>query len=246
VSGQTSSSPGAVEVSVVATIYRTAEYLDEFHRRVTAAIAPHTGSYEVVLVNDGSPDRALPVALDLHRRDPCVRVIDLSRNFGHHKAMMTGLSLARGGRVFLIDSDLEEPPELFEAFQRALVEQQADVVYGAQDARKGGMIERASGALFFRVFNALSDVPLTPNLTTVRLMTRRYVDALVQHREREMIIAGLWAITGFKQVAHPVRKGSRRASSYGFGRKVAHLVNSVTSFSDRPLVFIFYLGLNII
>jgi len=237
--------PSRVDISVVATLYRSAEFLEEFQRRVKAEVERLTPSYEILLVNDGSPDQSLELAVALHRSDPRVRVVDLSRNFGHHKAMMTGLRLSRGRRVFLIDSDLEEPPELLGEFHRHLAAEEADVVYGVQDTRKGGLLERVSGALFFRLFNLLSPTPLPANLSTVRLMTRRYVDALVEHREREMIIAGLWAITGFKQVARPIQKGSRRATSYGFRQKLVHLVNSLTAFSDRPLVFIFYLGLSI-
>jgi putative glycosyltransferase len=111
-----------------------------------------------------------------------------------------------------------------------------------QAERRGGLVERFGGWAFFTVFNALSNWPITANLATVRLMTRQYVAALLQHREREMMIAGLWAITGFRQVAVPIRKHSRSTSTYGLTHKTAILVNSITSFSDRPLVLIFYLG----
>ena len=104
-------------------------------------------------------------------------------------------------------------------------------------------MERAGGWLFFRIFNALSDWPISANLVTVRLMTRRYVAALIEHRERETMIAGLWAITGFNQVALPIRKHAHSASTYRLTHKIAILVNSITSFSDKPLVLIFYLGM---
>ena len=235
-----------VRLSVVATLYRSASSLEEFHRRVRAAAAAVTDDFEIVLVNDGSPDASLETAVALFRRDPDVVVIDLARNFGHHKAMMTGLRRATGDLIFLIDSDLEEEPELLSTFHDAIRRTGADVVYGVQSERRGGMVERIGGWLFFKVFNALSTWPISPNLVTVRLMTRRYVDALLEHRERETMIAGLWAITGFEQVAVPVRKHSRSASTYRFGHKIAILVNSLTSFSDRPLVLIFYLGVVII
>jgi putative glycosyltransferase len=106
-------------------------------------------------------------------------------------------------------------------------------------------VERSSGWLFFRLFNLLSEQPIPENLATVRLMTRRYVSALVSHRERKMMIAGLWALTGFKQIARTIAKGTKGDTAYGFRRKVSVLVDSVTSFSDRPLVLIFYLGLAI-
>jgi len=231
-----------MQLSIVATLYRSQATLGAFHARVSAAASALTTDYEIVLVNDGSPDQSLDVALALQQRDPRLRIVDLSRNFGHHKAMMTGLAHARGGLVFLIDSDLEEDPALLNVFRETLERQRADVVYGVQGARRGGLFERLSGWIYFRVFNWISDVPLPVNVVTVRLMTRRYVDALLLHRERETIIAGLWAITGFTQVPVTITKGVNGGTSYGLGHKIAILVNSVTAFSDRPLVAIFYLG----
>jgi putative glycosyltransferase len=235
-----------VRLSIVSTLYRSAAHLQEFHGRMTAAARRVTDDYEIVLVNDGSPDQSLSIALALYEHDEHLRVIDLSRNFGHHKAMMTGLAHARGDLVFLIDSDLEEEPELLTSFLEALQRSHADVIYGVQASRRGDLVERVSGWLFFTLFNWLSGSKIHPNLVTVRLMTRRYVSALVQHRERQTMIAGLWAITGFRQLPIVVRKHSRGASTYGFRHKLAILVNSVTSFSDKPLVFIFYLGLLIV
>src|SRR5262245_19207375 len=117
-----------MKLSIVTTMYRSAPYLAEFHRRVAAAAAQLTHDIEVVLVDDGCPEGSLGVALELQRRDPRVRVIELSRNFGHHQAMMAGLSHARGEQVFLIDCDLEEPPELLLTFAQTRRERQADVV----------------------------------------------------------------------------------------------------------------------
>lgn len=230
-------------LSVVATLYRSAPHLEQFHARVSRAAAAVSDDYEIVLVNDGSPDSSLDVALRLFDTDPRLRIVDLSRNFGHHKAMMTGLAHTRGDLIFLIDSDLEEQPELLGEFHTLLTRSGADVVYGVQEARRGGLMERVSGWLFFKVFNALSNQPIPANLVTVRLMTQRYVRALVAHRERETMIAGLWALTGFRQVAQPIMKASKGESSYSFRRKISLLVDSITSFSDRPLIFIFYLGL---
>jgi len=234
-----------MRLSIVTTLYRSARHLDEFHARVSASATRLTPDYEIVLVNDGSPDDSLDVALKLLEHDDRIRIIDLARNFGHHKAMMTGLAEARGDLVFLIDSDLEEAPELLIEFSKAMHDGRADVVYGVQDQRRGGFVERSSGWLFFRLFNLLSDQPIPDNLVTVRLMTRRYVSALVSHRERKMMIAGLWALTGFNQIARTIAKGAKGHTSYSFRRKVSLLVDSITSFSDRPLVLIFYLGLAI-
>ncbi len=232
-------------LSVVTTLYRSAPFIREFHRRMSDACRALTEDYEILFVNDGSPDESLEVALEVHRGDPRVRVIDFSRNFGHHKAILTGLSFARGDRVFLIDVDLEEQPELLEEFDRRLNETGADVVYGVQETRKGNIFERISGEVFYRVFNYLSNYPVPANIVTARLMSKRYVEALVAHRDREVFLAGIWAATGFQQVPVTIRKGSKGETTYTFSRKISIMVNSITSFSARPLVMIFYLGFSI-
>lgn len=231
-----------MELSVVASLYNSAPHLAEFHARASAAARRLTEDYEIVLVNDGSPDRSLEVALELHRQDPRVTVIDLSRNFGHHRAMMTGLAHARGDLVFLVDCDLEEEPELLGPFADELRETGADVVFGVTRRRKGGSFERLSGALFYRLFNALSSQPVAPNQAVARLMTRRYVESLLEHREREIFIAGLWALTGYVQVPVEIQKHHKGETAYSLRRKLALMVSSLTSFSNRPLVYIFYLG----
>ena len=231
-----------MHLSVVATLYRSVAHLEEFHRRVSAVASRLTDEFEIILVNDGSPDASLDVAVSLFRRDPRVTVVDLARNFGHHKAMMTGLAKAQGDLVFLIDSDLQEDPELLTEFHDALQRTGADVVYGVQSERRGRLVERAGAWVFFTMFNAMSNWPIPQDLMTVRLMTRRYVNALVAHRERETVIAGLWAITGVNQVAVPTKKHLPSHTTYQLGHKIAIFVNSLTSFSDKPLVLIFYLG----
>ena len=231
-----------MDLSIVATLYYSAAYIEEFHARVSSAAQQITSDYEIILVDDGSPDNSLEVALSLVARDPKVRVLELSRNFGHHKAIMTGLDHAKGDLVFLIDSDLEEAPELLSAFHASLKSERADVVYGVQKSRRGGWFERVSGGAFYWMFNLLSTYPVPPNLVTARLMTREYVRALVQHKDREIFLAGLWAITGFRQIASPVDKEHKGRTTYSFVRRVVLLVNAVTSFSSRPLIFIFYLG----
>lgn len=231
-----------MDLSVVTTIYHSADHLEEFYTRACAAAERVANDFEIILVNDGSPDNSLETALAIYRRDPRVRIVDLSRNFGHHKAMMTGLAHAKGSLIFLMDSDLEEEPELLERFLTELKNTGADVAYGVQQRRKGQLFERVSGPVFFRIFNLLSTHPLVPNLITARLMSKRYVSALLEHREREALIAGLWALTGFKQVPVFVKKHHRNNSTYSLGQKFSHLVNAITSFSSKPLVFIFYLG----
>jgi putative glycosyltransferase len=224
-------------------MYRSAPYLEEFHRRAGAQARALAGeSYEIVFVNDGSPDESLELAVRLHRADPHVRVVDLSRNFGHHRAIMTGLAAARGELVFLIDCDLEEQPEDLATLHRELTAARADAAFGVQVQRAGGAFKRVSGDAFYRIFNMLSPQPVVPNQLISRLMTRRYVEALVAHRDRELFLGGLCALTGFKQVPVAVRKLSKDETTYTLDRRIAAFVNAVTSFSAKPLVYVFYLG----
>ncbi len=156
---------------------------------------------------------------------------------------MTGLSRSRGELIFLIDSDLEEQPEWLVTFEKRMDSESADVVYGVQAKRKGGVIEVWSGILFYKIFRALTGIEQPNNIVTARLMSRRYVNALITHQEREINIGGLWIITGFKQFQENVKKHSSSPTTYALSQKIGHLVNAVTSFSSLPLVITFYSGL---
>lgn len=233
-----------MKLSIVATLYQSAAYVAEFHRRASTVAQQLFGEdYEIVLVNDGSPDNSLDIAVGLTQDDTHLMVIDLSRNFGHHKAMMTGLANSKGELVFLIDSDLEEDPEWLLSFAEQMAMDPCDVVYGVQAERKGGLFERWSGQWFYRIFSMFAGMKLPENVATARLMTRRYVDALVSHEEREVFMAGLWQITGFRQVPKVINKKHESKTTYNLRNKLSLSVNYITSFSNRPLIAIFYIGI---
>jgi putative glycosyltransferase len=228
-------------------MYRSEPYIEEFYRRVVKTIQKlGIGSYEIVFVDDGSPDHSRGVALQLYARDPNVVVVDLSRNFGHHKAIMAGLSYTRGRRIFLLDSDLEEDPELLEQLITEMDRRGCDVVFAVQQERRGNWFNRVTGDLYYHIMNAISGIKFPRNVFTLRLMTRRYVDSLLLHRERELLISGIWHLTGYEQVAIPAIKHSHSPTSYPFRKRFALMLMSVISHSDRPLRWIFYTGLGIL
>jgi putative glycosyltransferase len=231
-----------MDVSIVTTLYCSAPYIEEFYNRIRGSAEKITDRYEIIFVNDGSPDDSLDIAISIHERDDRVKIIDLSRNFGQHKAMMAGLAHAKGELIFLIDCDLEEEPELLGKFYSEIKKSGADIVYGVRDIRKGRLFERITANLFYRFFDLLSNYPVPPNPLNARLMTKRYVVSLVEHDEREFYMAGLWAITGFRQVPLTMKKHFKGSSSYTLRRKISIFVNAITSFSNRPLIFVFYLG----
>jgi putative glycosyltransferase len=233
-----------MKLSIVATLYKSAQYITEFHQRASdAAKQLVDDDYEIVLVNDGSPDNSLDLAVQITESDRHVVVVDLSRNFGHHKAMMTGLSNATGEKVFLIDSDLEEEPEWLLSFAKLMEAEASDVVYGVQLKRKGEFFEQITGKIFYKIFRLLTGIAQPNNIVTARLMSRRYVESLLMHQERELNIGGLWVITGFKQAQKIVQKHATSPTTYSLSQKLSHLVNAVTSFSSKPLVYTFYSGL---
>jgi putative glycosyltransferase len=235
--------PGTMQLSIVTTMYNAAPYVAAFYDRISSSARKITDSFEILFVNDGSPDDSLQVALSLFHKDENVKIIDFSRNFGHHKAIMTGLAYAKGDYIFLIDVDLEEAPELLGDFWDAFhAASDIDVVYGVQDRRRGGWLQRLTGQLFYDAFNFLSPYRLPPNQVTSRLMSRRYVDALTRHREQMVLFGGLSVHTGFQQAPLKIHKSSTSPTTYRLKDKIGLFLNAVVSFSSKPLVFIFYLG----
>ena len=234
------------ELSVVTTLYKSSAFVEEFYKRITIEARKISLEYEIVFVDDGSPDDSLLKVLYLIKQDRRVRVIELARNFGHHKAMMTGIESARGKNIFLIDVDLEEPPELLSDFHRILTTDGWDVVYGMQETRKGGLFEKTSGSLAWWLVKMLLPTKVPQNHSTVRLMRSDYARALTLHKEHKTAIGGLWVETGFKQTGVKFKKLSRAASSYRFGARLTLMLDSITSFSERPLYFVFFLGLSIL
>lgn len=227
-----------MKLSIVSTMYHSAEYVAEFCERITPQAEAIAGQdYEIILVNDGSPDNALDVALEVQRKLPHIRVVDLSRNFGHHPAIITGLGLAQGEHVFLIDIDLEEPPEILAEFWASFHNAQGvDVVGGVQVARLGAAQERYAGGLAWRLLQKLSSTELPANLITARLMSRAYVDALMSYKEKELFLAALCSDVGFKQIFIPVQKTDNATTTYTFRRKLSLFLNGITAFSTKPLM----------
>lgn len=232
-----------MKLSIVTTLYQSSRYLEEFHRRMTATARAITDDYELIFVNDGSPDDSLEVAKGLLAGDDHIVVLDLSRNFGHHRAIMTGLEHSKGEYVFLIDVDLEEAPENLTAFWDYLATNtDTDVVIGQMQTKKQSFARRLASLWFYDVFNFLSSVKLSKKELIARLMSRRYVDSLISYRERELFIPGIWVHAGFKQHHLTAEKTFDGYSTYTLRRRLIMAVDAITSFSAKPLLMVFYTG----
>ena len=237
-----------MKLSVVTTLYRSKRFLEQFLYEMQKALeAINCNNYEIIFVNDGSPDDSLAYLLERKADIPQIKIIDLSRNFGHHYAMQAGLSQASGDYVFLIDNDLETPPAILTEFYNEMVNDASlDVVYGYQDTRKGSFIERKAGSIFWVLINKMSDTKIPHNILTERLMTKQYVNELLRLQDANLFIGGMMYWVGFNQKGVAVKKGMREgASTYSVKRRAELMLQAITSFSGKPLEWLFYFGLTI-
>jgi dolichol-phosphate mannosyltransferase len=226
-------------VSLVVPVYCEEEVLDEFYRRAKAALVALPAGYghELVFVNDGSTDRSLAILRGLAERDPCVRILDLSRNFGHQKAITAGIDHAAGDAVVVIDADLQDPPEVVRAMVQAWAEG-SKVVYGVRRSRLGeSAFKRVTASLFYRLIAQLADVRLAGDSGDFRLLDRAVVDVLKGMREDSRYVRGLVSWVGFSQRALPYEREARYAGStkYPLRKMLRFATDAITSFSERPL-----------
>ncbi len=233
-------------ISLVAPVYNEADGLLEFYQRTTAAmtaIEPPV-EHELIFVNDGSSDSSADVLRKLSEDDPRVRVVDLSRNFGHQVAITAGLDWADGDAVVVIDSDLQDPPEVI-ADMVARWRDGYRVVYGVRQSRSGESgFKLFSAKLFYRLLNRLSDTPLPVDAGDFRLLDRGVVAVLRTLREENRYMRGLVSWVGFRQGAVYYERHGRHAGTtkYPLSKMVRLAVDAVTSFSEKPLRLAWQLG----
>jgi glycosyltransferase involved in cell wall biosynthesis len=232
-------------VSVVVPCFNEEAVLGEAHRRLRAALDAIDADHEIVYVNDGSRDGTIAVLRRLHAADPeHVRVVDLSRNFGHQLAVTAGIDHSAGDAVVLIDADLQDPPELIATFV-ARWREGYKVVYGVRGERQGeSAFKRWTASRFYRILNRLSDVPIPLDTGDFRLMDRVAVEALRRMGEQDRFIRGMVSWVGYRQVAVPYARAPRFAgtSKYPFFKMLRFAVDGIVSFSISPLKIVTWLG----
>lgn len=230
-------------LSVIVPILDEEEILDEFHRRLTAALASHAAGYEVIAVDDGSTDGTLEVLKKIRGRDPRWKIISLSRNFGHGSACTAGLDEMSGDAAVLIDADLQDPPELIVEFL-AKRREGYDVVYGARTKRHEGPLRQFLVGCFYRTLDLFSDTPLPVNAGIFSLLDRRVADRLKALPERQRYLTGLRSWVGFKQAAvlyeRQERWGSSPSQTWVKLFKLA--ADAIFSFSILPLRLATFFG----
>ncbi len=232
-----------MKLSAVIACYRDAPAVPIMHERLTAAFTGLNADYEIIFVNDASPDDARQVLAELAARDPHVTVVNHTRPFGSQSAFTSGMAIATGDAVVLLDGDLQDPPELIPAFVEKWREGY-EVVYGERAEREGGRRLRLGAKLFYRLFrvSAYVDVPLDAG--DFGLMDRKVVDAVNQMPEKHRFIRGLRAWVGFRQIGVPYVRPERAfgRSTNSFVRNLGWARRAIVSFSFVPLDLITWLA----
>jgi polyisoprenyl-phosphate glycosyltransferase len=230
--------------SVVVPIREEEESLPELHRRLAAVLDGLDGDWEIVLVDDGSRDRSFDVMLELRERDPRVKVVRLSRNFGHQVAITAGIDLASGDAVIVMDGDLQHPPEVIPELV-ARWREGYDVVYGVMTDREGETwFKRWTARRFYWLLGRMSDVEVPPAAGDFRLVDRRAVNAFTSLRERNRYVRGMFSWIGFRQAGVPYASPARIAgqTKYTVPRMTRLALHGILSFSNTPLRIVLGLG----
>jgi glycosyltransferase involved in cell wall biosynthesis len=235
----------APALSIVVPVYNEAEGIARFYERTSKVLEATGLSWEIVAVNDGSRDASLERLLELHGRDPRVKVVDLSRNFGKEIALSAGIDFARGDAIVPIDADLQDPPEVIPELI-AKWREGFDVVYAVRSERLGeSWLKKATAAAFYRLFRPLVRVDVPPDAGDFRLIARNAADALRSLREQHRFMKGLFSWVGFRQTSVTYRREARFAGTtkWNYWRLWNFALEGITSFSYAPLQVATYFGL---
>lgn len=232
-------------LSVIVPCYNEESVLKQTHQRLTSVLGQIPDlAYELIYVNDGSTDHTMEILAQLQASDESVRVLNLSRNFGHQVAVTAGLENAAGDAVVVIDADLQDPPEVIPA----MIEQWREgyhVAYGERAERAGETgFKLWTAKAFYRLINRLSDTKIPLDAGDFRLMDRRVVDVLLMMPERDRFLRGMVSWVGFRQIAVPYRREARYAgaSKYPLLKMIGFAADGIISFSLLPLKLAIWSG----
>ena len=231
-------------LTVVLPVYNEEECIAQTLAELVGELTRQGYPYEVICVNDGSRDRSWDILLDEASRNPRIKLIGLSRNFGHQNAVSAGLAAATGDAVLVMDADLQDPPAVIPDMI-AQWQDGYDVVYGKRRSRRGdGLLKRLTARVFYAFIDRLADVRMPRDAGDFRLMSRRVVDQYNQLTERNRYIRGLVTWFGYNQTAVEFDRHPRFAgrTKYSLAKMLRLGLAGVTSFSVKPLYLSVVLG----
>jgi len=231
------SQDAAPEVSVVVPIFNEERTLAELHRRLTSVLGAAADAYEIVFVNDGSRDGSLAALWALGAADPRVKVVSLSRNFGHQTSITAGLDHARGEAIVIMDGDLQDPPEVIPTLL-AEWRKGFDVVYAVRRERPGeSRFKRWTATAFYRLFARVTKLDVPLDAGDFRLLSRRAADHVRSIRETNRYVRGLTSWIGLRQVGVAYARQERFAgdTKFSLAKMLRFALDGITSFSFLPL-----------
>jgi len=232
-------------LSVIIPVYNEEAVLDELIRRTLPAIESFTNDYEIIFVDDGSTDGSLKKLLSFRSQNPKIKILSLSRNFGHQAAYTAGLEHAAGDLIAMMDADLQDPPELLAEMYRKITEEKLDAVYGRKTGRKGKKRRNFFMYLFHLIFKNIVEINNIENAGNFSMMTRKVVEAILSMKEKIRYLPGMRSFVGFRQgyvdYVRDERFTGRPKMSTGKLFRLAG--DAIFSFSRLPVRLCFILGL---
>lgn len=232
-------------LSIIIPIYNEVGLIDELIPRVVSAVELFSADYEILLVDDGSVDNSLKKILEWRTRNKRIKVLALSKNFGHQAAFTAGLEYAKGELVAMMDGDLQDPPELLESMYREMISGDYDVVSGKRMGHKGRSRFNCFTALFHYLFRHISAIKNMENVGNFSLMNREAVHALLMMKEKVRYLPGLRTFIGFNQgyVEYVRDQRSEGDPKMSLPKLIMLAVDAIFSFSRFPIRFCLYLGM---
>jgi len=230
-------------ISVVIPVYRAESCLEELYRRLKAALEPLTADFEIMLVEDCGGDRSWPLIVALAQRDPRVKGIQFSRNFGQHYGITAGLDRCNGDWVVVMDCDLQDRPEEIPRLY-AKAQEGHEIVVARRGKRSDPLLKRCSSWLYYSVFSWLADMSYDPQAGNFRILSRKVINNYRNMRERSRFFGSLINWMGFPFTSIDVQHDERFAgdSSYTFGKLWRLGAETIIAYSDKPLRIAVRLG----
>ena len=230
-------------ISVVVPVFNEQVNIKELYRRLFVVLENLNKSWEIVFIDDGSKDESFGVIKDLHQKDPRVKALKFSRNFGQHIAITAGINYAEGDLVILMDADLQDPPEeiprLYEKFKEGY-----DIVYAIRKTRKDPFLKKLASKAFYRIFKLIGNVEISLNTGIFRIISRQAVNEIKRCREKTRFITALMDWTGFSCIGVEIERQARYSgkSKYSFFQSLKLAIDGIISFSHFPLKITTFIG----
>jgi dolichol-phosphate mannosyltransferase len=231
-------------LSIVSPVYRAEEIVQQLVAQMHNAVKPLTDSYEIILVEDGSPDKSWEAIQQICAADKKVKGVKLSRNFGQHAAITAGLATSEGEWVVVMDCDLQDRPDEIPHLL-AKAKEGYELVFAQRQVRQDGFFKKLSSKLFYKVFSYLTDTVQDSSVANFGIYHRKVVDAVVGLGDRIRFFPTMTQWVGFRKAYLPVKHDERASgiSSYSWAKLIELAFNNIVSFSDKPLRLTVRLGL---